>query len=301
MCDHLGHYTLLTRHVNKVPIRLYHCHTCNAQMAMDSLPQHLLRRMWGNIEHGPLLHGRDLPPIDFCVIISGKNALQLCRVFFWSLLRTAGTLEGITFHLVNNGVSGEEFDAVCQLMLKYKGSKKHYISPPMGLNDVMEWEMENCGTAKYVVLSHFDLFFAKDWVNRLRSMITPKTGQLGSHCPFLLLSREAFAQSKIKFNSLPQFRMVPDGGNCDIFTLDDPRGKDGYLLGFDTGDCLELELRCRGWEVNPMRGPGLGDETAEVMYHFYGGARVTPDLNDGSEFLRIQKRAQMFIEEYNIS
>ncbi len=296
MCDHLGDYALYTRHVNKVPIRVYDCKGCGAQMAMDSLPQHLLKRVWGNAERGPA-PARELPPIDFCVIISGKSALKLCRVFFWSLLRTAGTLDGITFHLVNNGVSEKEFDSVCELI---PGCGRYNFLVEIELNKVMEWEMKYCGDTEYVVISHFDIFFARDWVNRLRAMITPRTGQLGSHCPFLLLKREAFGQSLLKFNSLPQFRIVPDGPNCDAYALDDPRGKDGLLLGFDTGDCLELELKSRGWEVNPLRGPGLGEEASESMYHFYGGARVTPDLNDGTEFVSIQRRVDMFIEEYQI-
>ncbi len=84
--------------------------------------------------------------------------------------------------------------------------------------------------------------------------------------------------------------------------MNDPRGQvsGSLMLGADTGDLLELELRTRGWEVNPMRGPGLGEEASESMYHFYGGARVTPELNDGSEFISIKRRAQMFIEEYQI-
>ncbi len=311
MCDHLGEYKLFTRHVNKVPIRVYHCGACNEQMTMDRLPRHLLRRMWGDAEKSQPIHD-SMTPVDFCVIVAGKNALQLCRVFFWSLLRTAWQTHGITFHLVNNGVSAEEFDGVCKLI---PGCRRYDLrpkgTPEMGLLEALEWEIKNCGTEKYIVQSHFDLFFAKDWVNRLRGMVTPKTGQLGSHCPFILLNREAFAQSAFKFRSIGPFKVVPDGTQCDIFTMDDPRGNvhyhcpacghaDSFQLGFDTGDCLELELKYRGWEVNPMRGPGLGDEAGESLYHFYGGARVTPDLNDGSEFVSIQQRAQMFIEEYQI-
>ncbi len=225
MCDHLGEYELYTRHVNKVPIRVYQCKHCGTQMAMDSLPRHLLRRMWGDAERGAAPE-RKLPTVDFCVIVAGKNALQLCRVFFWSLFRTAGTLTGINFHLFNNGIGEEEFNAVCKLV---PGCRRYSLYREVGLLEALEWEIENCGTEKYVVMSHFDVFFAKDWTNRLRSMVGLNTGQLGSHCPFLLLSREAFRSTWIKFRSLGPFKIVPDGTNCDIYHMNDPRGANGLM------------------------------------------------------------------------
>lgn len=297
MCDHLGNYELLTEHVNKVPMRKYHCYACDARMAMDSLPQHLLRRMWGHVDRGPAPDCQ-LPPIDFCVILYGVNALQLCRVFFWSLFRTLSTLEGITFHLFNNGVGEAEFERVCDLIPA--DCRRYNLYREVGLLELLNWEMKYCGTEKYVVMSHFDMFFAKDWTNRLRSQITPKTGQLGSHCPYLLLNREAFNQCFYKFRSIGPFKVVPDGPNVDTYVTSDPRGANGLNQGFDCGDILELELRTNGWEVDPKRGPGLGDEAAESWYHFTGGGRVRPEDCANNEFESIRRRAQMFIEEYQI-
>ncbi len=297
MCDHLGEYFLFTRHVNKVPIRVYQCKACGQQMAMDTLPQNLLKRMWGNVERGSLpLH--DLPPIDFCVIINGVNALQLCRVYFWSLFKTLSTAKGITFHLFNNYIPEDEFEHICELVPAKV--HKYCLYRDVPLLKALEWVITNCGTNKFIAMSHFDVFFAKDYTNYLRAQITPKTGQLGSHCPFIILNRDAFEQSIMKFRLIGPFKVVPDGPNCDTYVTEDPRGANGLNQGFDCGDVLELELRTNGWHVDPMRGPGLGDEAAESWYHLVGGARVTPELNDGSEYVSIKRRAQMFIEEYQI-
>lgn len=314
MCDHLGDYSTCTLWYGYNWVRVYDCLSCGARLAMDTLPQRLLRRLYGELYRAP--ESEPLVPVDFCVTFSGPNALLLARVCFGSLLRTAGSLEGVVFHLVNKDVPPEEFAALaglipndCKCWLYDRPSvpsslllEPAYARRGMGMDSLVvdvDWSYrfmtEKCGSVNFVVLANFDLFFVGDFLNLLRSRVTRNTGMLGQHCPFMLLSREAYQSSHFKFRSEGPFKVVPrpgSPGECYLYHPDDLRAVGAALqVGFDAGELLELELRLQGWEVDPLR-----QEFDRYFYHFSGGGRVY----GGDEMVSIRDRATMFIEEYGL-
>ncbi len=305
MCDHTGEYDIRTI-VNSGHFldRVYHCRECWANMKVDVLPPYLLARMYGFPMRGDLPQD-PLPPVDFCVVFSGVLALPLARLFFWSLEQCAATLEGVTFHLVNIDVPGRDFDQIEDMVpevhcyrrppvperLLARGSNRLGIDAEWSSN----WAVEHCGGERFVVLSHFDIFFVRDFLTLLRSRVTPRTGQLGHHRPIILLNRDVFHQSIFKFRSEGPFRGVmrtDDSKGFFIYHPDDPRAAGDYIqTGFDTGELMELELRVLGWEVDPLIA-----ECEQSLYHFTGGGRVL----DGPELVSLKRRVKMFTEEYGV-
>lgn len=306
MCDHNGEYTIYTRVAGYGSTRVYNCCICGVQMALDTLPQYLLKRMYGVPTKSNTVD--NLPLVDFCVVLSGVNALPLSRIFFWTLQQTT-SLEGVTFHLINKDIPGEEFHKIIEMVPKCNT----YTRPPV-LNTIMDrnvgpyknlleldtewscnWTVGNCGVNKFVVLSHFDIVFLQDFLSYLRSRATHRTGMLGQHCPFMLLNRDAFSQSCFKFRAEGPFKAIINKQVPREFNLYHPADTrvtdDALQTGFDTGELLELELRTMGWECDPLRS-----EFDRHFYHFSGGGRV----NSGHEFNTIQRRTKMFIEEYNV-
>lgn len=302
MCQHTGEYKLHTRMVDYRPVRVYDCRSCGAQLAMDTLPAHLITRMYPLADKPS--EQRDWPPVDFCVIVGGPNAVDLCRMFFWSLNEVTSTFGNVNFYLINRDLDSESFSQICDMV---PGCKRWRRSPlPEGyvrgeqdrlVKDTewsCSWAVENCGTNKFVVLSHFDVFFVADWLNYLRSQITDQVGILGQHCPFMLLNREAYAQSRFKFAYAGPFSVVPlkdHPDQCRMYLYNDERAEGSMRIGFDTGELLELELRYLGWECRPLR-----EEYDNYFYHFTGGDRV----REGPEFNSIRDRLDMFLEGYSI-
>ncbi len=295
LCDHFGDYNIYTRAIGYANVRVYSCHKCGAQLAMDTLPQPLLKRMWG--EPNKSVVTQSLVDVDFCVTFNGLNALLLSRIFFWSLKKTT-SIGGVNFHLVNIDLSEEEFAEIVAMAPKCNT----YQRPPSvdgypGGDAVWscEWVLENCGKKQFVVLSHFDTFFVRDFLTCLRRMVTQNTGMLGQHCPFMLLNREACTRTRAGFSYMGSLYAQPmphQPNQCYIYHHGDPRiNSNAMLSGFDVGEWLELEMRWLGYDCNPMR-----DRFDEHFYHFIGGSRV----REGEEFISIQERARMFIEEYDI-
>lgn len=299
-CTHLGEYRITDSVHGLMPVRKYHCLMCGASMAMDSLPQYLLKRMWGELEKAEA-PSAPLVPVDFCVVLGGPNAVMLSQLCFESFSRTCTTTQGVEVHLVNRDLTYDEFYSIYKLFPSHWG----YDRPPVPGSDksmgkdtewTCEWVSQNCGTKKFFVLCHFDLFFVGDFLNFLRAKVTNRTGMLGQHCPFMLLNREALAQSRLRFWASPKdFYVVPhqdEKDQCFLYCEGDRRIPPGAMrTGFDQGELLELELRALGWECDPLR-----EEFNRHFYHFSGGDRV----RDGTEFESIQRRAKMFAEEYKI-
>jgi hypothetical protein len=267
---------------------------------MDTLPQHLVRRLFGELRPASS-PGKYLPPVDFCVMLEGPNAVDLARVTFHSFKETVSALDGVTFHLINKDLSERDFAVIAALV---PGCRTYHLPPtafPADFNlgdDTTarcEWMVEHCGNKQFVVLCHFDLFFIGDFLNLLRSLATDRTGMLGQHCPFMLLNRQAYAESVMKFHQFGPFFMVPHEQNPNQLYLYhhlDKRVRGSKLqVACDMGEQLELELRCRGWDCDPLR-----EEHGKYFYHFSGGGRVT----QGSECIDMARRARMFIEEYQI-
>jgi hypothetical protein len=243
--------------------------------------------------------------IDLCVIFSGVIAEPLARVFFWSLKRTTD-LEGVTLHLVNAGIPNDELLRIQSMA--FAGSHIYYRpSIPDAIlqrGDELvradtewscEWTMRNCGVNNHVVLSHFDVMFTRDYLSRLRRRVTKRTGMLGHHCPVLLLSRRAFAQSTTKFRAIGPLKVAPSEiGGYHLYHPADPQSTDNAIqVGFDTGELMRLELRCLGWDCDAERHK-FGQH--EDFYHFVGGGRVC----GGDELVSIRSRAEHIIQEQGI-
>lgn len=311
-CNHSGSYTTFLRMVGYRPVRVYKCEKCGEQLAMDTLPQHLLRRMYPQTKREPI-PSKLWMKVDFCVAIGGPSAISLSRVFFHSLNEVTTTFAGVTFHLVNRGVADDIFNEVCAMvsgcetyvrppipdsMMRRAKRRAHPIGDDLLSLDTewtYEWMIKNCGNNQFVAMSHFDIFFVGDFLNYLRGKITPNTGMLGQHCPFMFINREAFSHSYFKFRCESGLYAVPIGPEtkqCHLYYANDPRMTSNAMpIGLDNGELLELELRILGWDTASLR-----EEFDNYFYHFTGGDRVV----DGPELKSIHDRARMFIEEYNI-
>lgn len=311
-CDHTGPYEIETRVFGSSTragdrIRVYRCGHCGAQMAMDTLPQHLLKRIFGVPVRGDTVS--NLVPVDMCVIVGGAIAPLMCRIFFWSLRQVLANVGGVNFHLINLDLSAEDFGRIIELAPLCKT----YTRPPvpeslwrryrfatgsfMGVDTEWscDWTVENCGVEKFVIISHFDLFLMRDVVTHVRSKVTDNTAMMGQHCPFFILNREAYRSSRLKFSGMGPFRLVPRSDHPDqgyLYHPLDPRAERSTMqTGLENGELLELELRFLGWEADAM-----ADRLGDYMYHFSGGGRVL----DGSELFSLKRRAEAFIREYQI-
>lgn len=303
LCNHNGDYTIYGRESGYSYTRVLNCIECGEHITLDTLPQRLLTKMYGQMEYKKD-NDEILPPIDLCIVFSGVCAVPLSKVFFSSLVKVT-KLQGITFHLINIDVPEVEFVQITEMVT----GCKIYQRPPvpvklanrtnnwLGIDAEWSsnWVVENCGNNQFAVLSHFDIFFMRDFLTLLRRRINNKIGMLSQHRPIVLINREAFKQSCFKFRSEGPFRAVLRNDNHNEFFMyhtNDPRSASSVLqTGFDTGELLELELRILGWEVNPMR-----EEAEEHFYHFNGGGRVV----NGDELISIRNRARMFIDEYSL-
>lgn len=302
-CDHVGSYTVYTRNYGYNTVRVYRCEMCGSEMALDTLPQYLLRRMYGELNRAEVRSGERLVPVDFCIILGGPSALLLSRMTFGSFFRTVSTIEGVTFHLVNIDIPESEFDSICKMFPDCMVHRRPAVPADMtrcliGFDTEWScnWTVENCGSNQFVVLCHFDLFFTGDFLNLLRRNVTERTGMLGQHNPFMLVNRKAFAQSKYRFYApVERFYAVPRTNVPDQFYLyyeGDRRIPQGCKqTGFDIGELLELEMRVLGWETDALR-----DQYDSYFYHITGGGRV----HSGVELESIRRRAKMFIEEYQL-
>lgn len=299
-CDHRGDYRVVSSLHGLMPVRTYEC-ACGESMTMHTLPQYLLKRMYGSKLNRSEATVVDPVPVDFCVALGGPLAIDLSRVCFESLVRTCADFQRVRFHLVNLDLESEVFSEICRMV----PGCKIYRRPPVPSGSVQmgddtewtcEWMARNCGTEQFVVLCHFDLFFFGDFLNRMRSMVTVNTGMLGQHCPMMLLNREAMTESRVRFaTGRGHFYATPHPDHPNQFFLyheSDPRADlSAPHTGFDQGELLELELRSRGWECDDLRR-----EFENYFYHFSGGGRV----RSGPEFDSLKRRVAMFTEEYGL-
>lgn len=295
------------------PVRVYNCNDCGAHLAMDSLPSHLITRMYP-LPDKVTLYDNVTTPVDFCVVFGGKNAELLARMFFYSLNHVTSTFKGVNFHFVNRDLNTDEFNRICSIVSNYKiynrspipscmikkWSKRKFTIPQDQMILDTEWSCqfvsEYCGTEKFFILSHFDIFFIGDFINYLRSKVTDNTGMLGQHCPFMLVNRDALRKSHFKFRGESQpFFIQPlenEPKQFHLYYKGDKRIKENALqTGFDNGELLELEMNVIGYDTDPLR-----EEFDNFFYHFTGGDRVI----SGDEFVSIQDRAMMFIDGYKI-
>ncbi len=221
-------------------------------------------------------------PLDFCVSVQGPMAKDLMRLFLGSLVRHCRT-DGVKFHFVcRNGNSWTADNPY----LKELDWNVRYLSfaHTQDVNYCADWMLKNCGTEKWACLSHFDMWFKKDWLTYAREHTADDVALVGVHCPIMLINRDAYAQSVVKFNTMDGFCAVPLTDSSRDWKLRhrlDPRSAGGLpVRGFDTGELLELEMRSRGWKVHPLNVYNEEESTEEGhpwFKHIGGGGTHTSE------------------------
>lgn len=235
-------------------------------------------------------------PIDFCVALSGP-IVDVFWPLFWGSLQRHNNLNGVTFHLINKDVGTEVMHVITDSMkgvdwyvynLPYLGGKRNRPQAELvrmsraSRDDVgytCDYMTKNCGDKKWLCISHFDMWFKRDWLDCARNLIADEVGMIGHHCPIMLLNREAYKETMVGFHTMSHFVGVPhrDGGKYEIRHVHDPRtSNEGSLSihGFDTGELLELELRSIGWKVDQSLGLFNEEECTDEghrWYHHIGG------------------------------
>lgn len=203
-----------------------------------------------------------LEPIDFCITLSSPSVEFMWRLY-WGSLRRCCNLEGVRFHIINKDVDKVTLDRVIwslrvvQSATIYDLPYLHYKNEPeRNSEDVAytcDYLMHNCGYQQWVCISHFDMWFKKekDWLTFAREQIANDVAIIGNHCPIMLINREAYAWSNLKF-----------------FTSSHPRG--------DTGMALQREMVNLGWKV--LSYPEFNDPKdekdpngAHSYFHHIGG------------------------------
>lgn len=224
-------------------------------------------------------------PLDFCVALCGPSVSFLWKLF-WGTLNKQSNLEGITFHLLNKDVTDNVMCDVIRLMGNRGHTPivyniQHTYNPTKtdedyrfrDISETCDYMMGNCGVNKWVCISHFDMWFKMDWVTTARDLINDKVGIIGNHCPIMLVNREAYKKSVLKFGAISGFFAVPinDGsGQYKLRYKGDHRSFGGFpIRGFDIGELLELELRSKGWIVEPLNT--FNEESEHLWFHHIGG------------------------------
>ncbi len=161
--------------------------------------------------------------LDFCVSFIGENSGILARMFFGTLKKHCN-LDGINLHLIDKDVSDKVWCDVIRHAMQlnrpihsyildtgwspYKGTKDLFSlneSNPPTFNDAAQtagWVVDNCGTAEWCILSHFDVEWRADIIEWLKERQRGTEAMMvGSHCPIMLLNRKAYYECGVKFQS----------------------------------------------------------------------------------------------------
>lgn len=229
--------------------------------------------------------------IDFCVILTGPLTDVFVPILFDSLLDISDC-SNISFHILD--CSNNEKTRLYLEQVRSKLPKNTFTIYPKLQDKIWScgsyiyqddpyeivkrdtarnsnWVMNNCGDSEWVVLSHFDVLFRKDYVNWLRQKIKPSIGMIGVHTSgIMLINRTGFKQSLIGFEHIPPdscFANQCQEGRLEQFHFryyKDPRCQQIIpIRGFDNGELLELFIQIAGWEFLPV------DEStvSEYFYH----------------------------------
>jgi hypothetical protein len=214
--------------------------------------------------------------IDFCTILTGPLTDVFVPIMFDSIINTTDT-SNVVFHILNCSNSEKTNSYLDQIKSKFQKdvictypklpnkiwSCGSYIYP----NDPYEivkrdtarnsnWMMRNCGDSEWVILSHFDILFKKDYIRYLRQQIQPDVGMIGTHTSgVMLINRMGFNQSLVGFEHIPPdscFANPCREGRLEQFHFryyKDPRCEQVIpIRGFDNGELLELFIQVAGWK-----------------------------------------------------
>jgi hypothetical protein len=225
--------------------------------------------------------------IDFCVVINGINLDVLVPLFFTSFFARVNTTD-LNIHVILKDVPQNVKDYIQSL----KGASAvpfHIYEIGMLSEEVnpnreevvwmagdaaltCQWIMKNCGTAEWVVISHFDIMMRADLISVFRQEMTHDMGMLGQHCHGMVaIRRVAYNQCFVGFQSITNFFAVRQpSGIYKLLQGGDERCTDTSIRieGFDVGELLELNMRARYWRVIPFT---FGFYT-EYLYHIGAGS-----------------------------
>ncbi len=208
--------------------------------------------------------------VDFAVTLSGPSVVPLWSLF-WQTLTRFNNLDGVTFHLVNKDVGKPDFDLVAgQCKAKtysapYKAGHCHDLIP-IDVAETCDYMVKECGRERWLCISHFDIWFKKDWLSNARRLALPGVAMIRHHCPIMLLNREAYRFSKVKFSA---------------------------SAVMDNGLQLEDELRSLGWKVESFENFNKEGSTHEWFHHIGGGGSYGQDHADRYSQIVSDKLAEL--------
>lgn len=208
--------------------------------------------------------------IDFCVALNGQNVDVLTHILFKSLSDHCNTKD-LNFHIVDNGITEprENLKKIPKDALwhtidpKWKPSRpleEYYSESILTPWDVAGWMVNNCGTSKWCMLSHIDLVFNGDVLSWFRNRMADRVGIVGTHCPIMLVNREAYKEQGVNFNC---------GDNCDV------------------GILLERDLASKGWIHHKF-----DMVVNKLLYHLGSGS----SHHNKDEYTSIRNRTNNIIE-----
>ncbi len=230
--------------------------------------------------------------IDLCVAMQGPNVDLLSCIFLKSLLRTVeldGPVQKVTLYVVNNGIPDDHVPGIENILNKagvrwqMHDSRGKFtlttawnnvdVTHHAGANTaaVCEWMLENCGTAEWCLISHFDILWQTDLLKNMAQRITPQHGMFGKHDPMMLVRRAAYRQIRVPLRNVADYYAVPYGNRYRIFHGSDRRRilrEDSiYVGGFDVAELFEVMLPAYGWVHE-----ALEEEFPAGVYHFRSGS-----------------------------
>ena len=207
--------------------------------------------------------------IDLCIALNGPHVGVMLPFFWHSLHHVCGTeIQNFRIHFVDRGCSEpvKEWLAskagagvvIHQLYDTFGEMNQTQRNPfPSILADCARtctWMLDNCGDCEWCIISHFDIAFREDLLNRYRiAMQKDYIGQLGSHSSGVVCyRREAVRQCSVGFDAVSGFSLARDyDRNVDVIRhySDSRGGQTTPIHGFDIGELLELNLAAKGWEI----------------------------------------------------
>ncbi len=250
--------------------------------------------------------------VDFCVTASAPNVDVLFRLFFGSLQRHSD-LSRTKFHILDRGCNESGLAQIRESLQRYPYTiydQLGKIDTNVGSSDVAvtcDWMVNNCGTAKWCVISHFDVVFKKDFLGKMREHMRDDTAMVGQHCAIMAVNREAYTNSLVRFQSISGFVAQPIYDMVDGLRIlsnqyrmryaSDERVRPGDgsvpIRGFDTAQLLELEFRSQSWKVEPLTVWFEEGDRHEWYDHHGGGGSVW----DEPQLSAHRQRALKLIEE----
>uniref|UniRef100_A0A6M3L4L7 Glycosyltransferase n=1 Tax=viral metagenome TaxID=1070528 RepID=A0A6M3L4L7_9ZZZZ len=167
-------------------------------------------------------------------------------------------------------------------------------------SETLKWSMENCGTNRWAIFCHSDMFFLSDIITEFSNNLKDHMGMYGiwGHC--LAINREAYYKVGVGFASISNFRAVrlPDsykGWDYIIRHASDPRclPDSKIIYGWDTFQLMELFMIANGWLCEV-------EDTHKLRYHVHHQASGHGYMNCQSAIDDIENKINSALAKYGI-